>query len=65
MFMSYKSHEGNFLACLISPAVILFCMLKKCRKNVEEAGVRMSDCKFDISAYKLTAFQFFIVFSWE
>lgn len=64
MFMSNKSYEGNFLACWISPAVILFCMHEKCRKNVEKADVRMFDCKLVISVYKLTAIFlfFFIVF---
>ena len=39
--------------------IFLFCMLEKCRKNVEKADVRMFDCKVVISVYKLTAIFYF------
>lgn len=39
-----------------------FCMLKKCRKNIEKADVRMFDCKVVISVYKLTAIFLFIFY---
>ena len=39
-----------------------FCMLKKCRKNVEKADVRMFNCKVVVSVYKLTAIYIYIFF---
>ena len=40
-----------------------FCMLKKCRKNVEKADVRMFNCKVVVSVYKLTAIYIFFLLS--
>ena len=61
--MSNKSYEGNFFGLLKFRCSNIFCMLKKCRKNVEKADVRMFNCKAVVSVYKLTAiFLFFIVF---
>ena len=40
-----------------------FCMLKKCRKNVEKADVRMFNCKVVVSEYKLTAIYIFFLLS--